>query len=286
MATTLVASTTPAAGRNAGPAPPATDGGRHRLGSASLLVASAPGGPGVWADGDALGWADLLYSGYGVPSDGRGRSPLSPAATWLGECDWRRSIARPPDSLPLPPGRLRECLKRGLRKQGMIEERTIDLAHEPSSISHGFNGCRLADLGTPGSAGQAGRSPSQVFPAGGGGCDPVRVAHRLCLPAAAPRPAAVAIGLPLFLGLAAGWHLAGGPRRPAFQGSQVLGPPAQSQCGSHRQPERENHGKRGPRGYDAGKKVKGRKRHIVVDTQGLLLAVAVHPADVQDRDGA
>ena len=32
--------------------------------------------------------------------------------------------------------------------------------------------------------------------------------------------------------------------------------------------------------------MKGRKRHIVVDTQGLLLAVAVHPADVQDREGA
>ena len=32
--------------------------------------------------------------------------------------------------------------------------------------------------------------------------------------------------------------------------------------------------------------MKGRKRHIVVDTQGLLLAVAVHPANVQDRDGA
>jgi putative transposase len=32
--------------------------------------------------------------------------------------------------------------------------------------------------------------------------------------------------------------------------------------------------------------VKGRKRHLVVDTQGLLLAVAVHPADLQDRDGA
>ena len=30
----------------------------------------------------------------------------------------------------------------------------------------------------------------------------------------------------------------------------------------------------------------GRKRHIVVDTAGLLLSVAVHPADVQDRDGA
>jgi transposase len=42
----------------------------------------------------------------------------------------------------------------------------------------------------------------------------------------------------------------------------------------------------GPRGYDAGKKVKGRKRHILTDTQGLLVGAVVHTADVQDRDGA
>ena len=42
----------------------------------------------------------------------------------------------------------------------------------------------------------------------------------------------------------------------------------------------------GERGYDAGKKVKGRKRHILVDTMGLLLIVVVHAASVQDRDGA
>ena len=41
-----------------------------------------------------------------------------------------------------------------------------------------------------------------------------------------------------------------------------------------------------PSGYDAGKKIKGRKRHILVDTLGLLLKVVVHPADIQDRDGA
>jgi len=40
------------------------------------------------------------------------------------------------------------------------------------------------------------------------------------------------------------------------------------------------------RGYDAGKKVKGRKRHILVDTLGLLLTVKVLTADIQDRDGA
>ena len=42
----------------------------------------------------------------------------------------------------------------------------------------------------------------------------------------------------------------------------------------------------GERGYDAGKKIKGRKRHILVDTMGLLLLVVVHSAGIQDRDGA
>lgn len=42
----------------------------------------------------------------------------------------------------------------------------------------------------------------------------------------------------------------------------------------------------GPRGYDAGKKVKGRKRHIVTDTAGHLVGLQVHTADIQDRDGA
>ncbi|MCD0244294.1 transposase, partial [Xanthomonas melonis] len=42
----------------------------------------------------------------------------------------------------------------------------------------------------------------------------------------------------------------------------------------------------GDLGYDAGKKVKGRKRHLVVDTLGLLLAVSVTAGSVQDRDGA
>ena len=39
-------------------------------------------------------------------------------------------------------------------------------------------------------------------------------------------------------------------------------------------------------GYDAGKKVTGRKRHILVDTMGLVLAIVVHSAGIQDRDGA
>jgi len=42
----------------------------------------------------------------------------------------------------------------------------------------------------------------------------------------------------------------------------------------------------GPRGFDAAKKVRGRKRHIVTDTQGFLLALLVHPANIQDNHGA
>jgi putative transposase len=42
----------------------------------------------------------------------------------------------------------------------------------------------------------------------------------------------------------------------------------------------------GPRGFDAGKKIKGRKRHIITDTLGHLVRIDVHPADIQDRDGA
>src|SRR3954452_13311052 len=42
----------------------------------------------------------------------------------------------------------------------------------------------------------------------------------------------------------------------------------------------------GPRGYDGGKKVSGRKRHLVVDTQGLLLTAKVLPADQHDRPAA
>ncbi len=42
----------------------------------------------------------------------------------------------------------------------------------------------------------------------------------------------------------------------------------------------------GPAGYDAGKKIKGRKRHLTVDTEGSPIVLAVHPADIQDRDAA
>jgi putative transposase len=57
-----------------------------------------------------------------------------------------------------------------------------------------------------------------------------------------------------------------------------------SRLGREPKPIRENESKRGERGYDGGKKVNGRKRHIVVDTLGLIARVKVHPADLQDRE--
>jgi putative transposase len=64
---------------------------------------------------------------------------------------------------------------------------------------------------------------------------------------------------------------------------------SQSHRRHHRQSEREERWKRGacidPHGFDAGKLIKGKKRHILVDTLGLLLHAIVHAADVQDRDG-
>ena len=41
----------------------------------------------------------------------------------------------------------------------------------------------------------------------------------------------------------------------------------------------------GERGYDGAKKLVGRKRHVLVDTEGLLIALNVHPANIMDRDG-
>jgi putative transposase len=56
-----------------------------------------------------------------------------------------------------------------------------------------------------------------------------------------------------------------------------------AECRGHRQPVGQGHGKGGLRGYDDGKKVNGRKRHIAVDTGGRLVAIVVRAAC--DPDG-
>src|SRR5262249_15491707 len=72
-------------------------------------------------------------------------------------------------------------------------------------------------------------------------------------------------------------------------GTRAGGTGGKPDHGNHRQPECQGRAKRGaaldPQGFDSGKKISGRKRHILVDTLGLLLSVAVHAANIQDRDG-
>jgi putative transposase len=63
-------------------------------------------------------------------------------------------------------------------------------------------------------------------------------------------------------------------------------PPPSPQCGHPGQSVGQDDQKGGPqRGYDPAKKVNGRKRHRLVDTLGLILAVLVHAADVGEREG-
>ena len=108
--------------------------------------------------------------------------------------------------------------------------------------------------------------------------------QRLAL--AAARFTTLAHGLQAVRGLARGRHL-GPPAPRAAPASAPVNTGAGTERRGHRLAVRA-HGqqKGGCHGYDAGKQIGGRKRHIVVDTQGLLLAVLVQAASVQDPVGA
>jgi transposase len=99
-------------------------------------------------------------------------------------------------------------------------------------------------------------------------------------------PTAVGHGALLVLVFPAGGAVGEDQRRLAGTGAGAGETSRHPERRHYRQPERQNDGKRGAHGYDAGKKVNGRKRHIVVDTLGLLLTVLVHSADIQDCHAA
>ena len=111
-------------------------------------------------------------------------------------------------------------------------------------------------------------------------------AGRLFMADAAQGVWAVANGLWLFPCLPANRGVAKDARCLAGKGPPQGGQETHAECGDSGQSERENYGKRGLRGYDAGKKILGRKRHLLVDTLGLILVAVVHAGDIQDRDGA
>ena len=117
----------------------------------------------------------------------------------------------------------------------------------------------------------------------------VRLEHRLPVAGDPEGPAAALhiarLSRPVELGRNARPH----PFRALRSMPRTRRPRSLSHRCRDRQSERERRGKRGrcidPHGFDAGKKIKGKKRHILVDTQGLLMHAIVHGADIQDRDG-
>ncbi len=103
---------------------------------------------------------------------------------------------------------------------------------------------------------------------------------------ASPRPAALEDRLLFLPSVATRWHVGAHQRYPPRRAAGCFGLRPPTKCCSFGPSVGQNDRKRGLRGYDAGKKVNGRKRHLLVDASGLLLTVVVHAADVQDRDGA
>ena len=105
--------------------------------------------------------------------------------------------------------------------------------------------------------------------------------------ASAARFPAMADGVLLLPALGARRGLGAGPSHADHGGPGTCRARSLTLCGHCRQPDRQDGGSKGGfKGYDAGKKIHGRKRHILTDTDGRLLAVEVHAADIQDRDGA
>ena len=115
--------------------------------------------------------------------------------------------------------------------------------------------------------------------------------HRLPLALPAARRISAALdGLQYLPQVPEGRRVGGHLGRAAHGFARATRARGEPHGGRHRQPDAEGGGKRGgfdgEVGYDAGKKVKGRKIHALVDTEGLPLRAVVHSAGIQDRDGA
>src|SRR5215211_1523045 len=117
----------------------------------------------------------------------------------------------------------------------------------------------------------------------------VRAEYRLPVARSSQGPAAAQHGAWLVRALALRRCARSPALCPVPAGARVGGTPRQSHGGDRGSPERQERRKRGKRidpiGYDAAKTIKGKKRHLIVDTLGLMLGLDVTPADVQDRDG-
>src|SRR6266566_108922 len=128
--------------------------------------------------------------------------------------------------------------------------------------------------------------PAQTRRAPGDQWDSVRPAYRLPVAVSATRIRGVVAGIRLVSTPTGRWHLGSGIAKTSRNPPDDTRQEPRTQRRYSRFPIGEDGAKRGQRGFDVGKKTKGRKRHIAVDTLGNLLAVVVHSAGIQDRLGA
>src|SRR5262249_54791493 len=91
--------------------------------------------------------------------------------------------------------------------------------------------------------------------------------------------------LVVFPAVARGRRLGAGQCGAARASAAAGRAPTDAERGHSRQPVGQDDGKGGPRGYDAGKHVTGRKRQLLVDTEGFVVKARVHPANETEATG-
>src|SRR3989442_10526084 len=166
-----------------------------------------------------------------------------------------------------------------------------DLSARRRPVSERSEGRGVGAAGAADPRGDTRRSTAQDRHAGGDERDFIPAAHRLPVALPAARGVSTALdGLQHFPQVPARWDMGGGLGRAARGVARADGSRGQPVGRRPRQSMAEVGGKGGGKddavGYDAGKKVKGRKIHALVDTEGLPMRVVVHSAAIQDRDGA